>query len=557
MTKRERLLGAKGWRGRGLDALVGGLAVLGLAPFHIWPLFLLCFGWLALRWARAAAEPSHAAKLCRSRGFWFGFGYFLFGLFWIGSAFIARGPSFIPLMIPAVLLLCSALSFFWALAGHFYAKLKPQGLWTAAVFASLLSAAEITRGHIFSGFPWNLPGYVFKAGTAPSQLASVIGIYGLSFLVCLLAGYLAHYLAPYLGSTNEEQGGAAKAPTARLSVSARRAGLIFLGGLLALYGFGVLRLSLAAPIEFHPDVNLRIVQTPFAQKDNLNPNGSVEIANAYLATTASAGLENVTHVIWPEGSVNGLALENEPLLRAASDLFLSFDNSPPHWLISTLREDRRAGPNSQAISHYYNSSAAIEFSPDGSAAISAINDKLKLVPFGEGLPYADIVEKLGVSPMSTAASFVTPAPAKELANFPDLPKLSPQICYEIIFTGMTPRKADAAQWILNQSNDGWYGQSTGPRQHANQAAYRAIEEGLPIVRSAGNGISGVIDPYGRWHSRAEPKDNIALDTRLPKRIKTPVYSPKIIWLLILINIAICLLYSYRRSKQRGAVIDYI
>ena len=532
----NKTLSLGGWRGRGFDFICGAIAVLGLAPFHIWPLAILCFAVLAMRLSRRADAAVNAAKLCRSSGFWFGMGYFLFGLFWIGAAFIARGPSFIPLMIPGVLLLCAVVSLFWALGGHVYAKLRPQGLWAPIIFASVMSMMEILRGYIFSGFPWNLPGYIFKSGGAPSQSASIIGIYGVTFIVFLLAGCAAHTLA------------------ARDKHVEKPAGLIFLALIGLLYGFGTARLLTAPDTQFHPGVNLRIVQTPFDQKENLDPGGSVAIANEYITQTAAPGLEAVTHVVWPEGSINGLALENQPLIQAMSDLFLSFDNTPPDWLVNTLREETRPGPEGQAVDYYYNSSAVVEFGADGSAAVAAINDKVKLVPFGEGLPGGRFLERFGISPMSTASSFITPAPHKELAEFPGLPRLSPQVCYEIIFSGFTPRKHGAAdtQWILNQSNDGWYGASTGPRQHANQAAYRAIEEGLPIVRAAANGISGVIDPYGRWLISAGPTAQTALDTQLPKPIQKPLFSVNLIWVLFLINLASCLLYKYRWRVRRGA-----
>ncbi len=538
MAKFDKLLTGEGWRGRGLDFAVGGLAVLGLAPFYIWPLALLCFSWLALRLAAATELSDRSAKLCRSRAFWFAMGYFIFGLFWIGAAFIARGPGYIPLMGPAVLLLCAVLSLFWSTAGHFYAKLNPRGLWAPFIFASLISMTEIARGHVLSGFPWNLPGYIFKAGGPVSQSASVIGIYGLTFLTLLLAGGLGHCLA-------------ARADEPKLP---RKSGILFMLVLGALYGFGFLRLQIAPPLDFHDGVKLRIVQTPFDQKDNLDRLGSIGITNDYLTQTASAGLEDISHVIWPEGALGGLALENEDLMRAVSDLFLSFDDTPPVWLPSSLREEIRPATNGTPISYYYNSSAAITFDADGSAAISTINDKMKLVPFGEGLPAGRFLERFGLTPMSTASSFVTPAPVKKLAIFPGLPKLSPQICYEIIFPAMTPHPKDSApaQWILNQSNDGWYGKSTGPRQHANQAAYRAIEEGLPIVRAAGNGISGVIDPYGRWHKRVGPEASQALDTRLPKAIKRPLFSVNLIYLLFLINLSSCLLCASRVTQRRGA-----
>ena len=540
LTQRiEKVLALGGWRGRGFDFACGAIAVLGLAPFYFWMIALLAFGTLALRLDRRAGTEVNAAKLCRSSGLWFGMGYFVFGIFWIGSAFIARGPEYVPLMVPMVLGLCVVLSLFWALAGHIYAKLKPAGLWAPFIFASLLSMTEIARGHVLTGFPWNLPGYIFKAGGAVSQSASVIGIYGLTFLALLLAGLIGHCL---LGRDKRAE---------------KPAGIAVIVLLIGLYSFGIARLQMAKPLEFHDEVSLRIVQIPFDQSDKFNPEKSIGIVNQYLTQTAEAGLEDVTHVIWPEGAMNGLALENEPLVRAVSDLMLSFDDTPPVWLASSLRSELRPNLKGETVEDYYNTSAAITFAPDGSAAINAINDKSLLVPFGEYIPFGKWVENRGVSPLSTAMASISPAPEKLNADFPGLPRLSPQICYEIIFPGMTPRPKNepAAQWILNQSNDGWYGKSSGPQQHANQAAYRAIEEGLPIVRSAGNGISGVIDPYGRWFTRAEPDDRVALDTKLPKPIQKPLFSINLIWLLFLINLSSCLLYRARWKNRRGVDIS--
>ncbi len=535
-----------GWRSRAIDFALGAMAVLGLAPFYIWGIGLLAFAALAAR-LHIQSGADNARKACRSTGFWFGFGYFCFGLFWIGAAFIARGSGYIPLMVPMVLALCAGLALFWALAGYLYARLSPHGLWAPVIFASIFSMIEILRGNIFSGFPWNLPGYIFKAGGAVSQSASVFGIYGLSFVALLLAGLLAHSFVKGAPDISSQDVG-------------KRSAIAFLVLISALFGFGQLRLMTAPPATFHDGVMLRIVQTPFNQADKLDPQKSVEIVNRYLTQTAQPGLADVSHVIWPEGAVSGLALENEPLLRAVGDALL-VEGRSPIWLVSTLRREERAGLKGQVLEDYYNSSAAVSFDADGSARVMAINDKAKLVPFGEFVPGGKWLEDRGIMPMSNVLASISPAKTKELSRFAGLPLLSPQICYEIIFSGMTPHptkeraKKQGAQWILNQSNDGWYGKSTGPRQHANQAAYRAIEEGLPIVRAAGNGISGVIGPYGRWLARAEPEAQQALDARLPKALGKTLFSVNLIWLLFLINLISCLIYKLRWANRGGFVLD--
>lgn len=525
----RRILNAAHWRGRGLDFFLGAMAVLGLAPFHIWGLSLLALAILAARLQHLSTSASEPQKLTRRSGFWFGAGYFIFGIFWIGAAFIARGPAYIPLMIPMVAALCILLALFWGFAGWLYGRLAARRRWAPLIFACVFFTTEFLRGHAFSGFPWNLPGYMFEAGGAISQSASLIGIYGLTFLSFLLSGLLGAALS-------------------RLAAPDRRPSPLppLLGAALILAGlflFGALRLNAAPALSFHKNVQLRIVQVPFDQADKFDPAKAIDIVNRYLDMTLQPGLDDVTHVIWPEGAVNGLALENQPLIRAASSIFLAADNSPPVWLTQTLRRESRVSKAGIAIDDYYSSSAAVQFTKDGTATISGLNDKSKLVPFGEYVPGGKWLEDRNVLPLSTALASISAAPSKTLSTFSGLPPLSPQICYEIIFPGMTPHAegAAAAQWILNQSNDGWYGQSSGPRQHANQAAYRAIEEGLPVVRSAGNGISGVIDPYGRWYKKAEPKDSAALDSQLPKPLNIAQLSYKFSWLLFLICLIFCIM----------------
>ena len=148
-----------------------------------------------------------------------------------------------------------------------------------------------------------------------------------------------------------------------------------------------------------------------------------------------------------------------------------------------------------------------------------ISDKKRLVPFGEIIPGGQFIERFGAKVVSADIGSFTPAPEKEVVQIPGLTPGSPQICYEVIFSGLTPRPDDIkARWILNQSNDAWFGPNVGPRQHANIARYRAIEEKIPVIRSAANGYSGVIDPYGRFVKYAEPTSREAIDVMLPQPV---------------------------------------
>ncbi len=517
MSLIDRWLAWRRWPARLSLFILGALAVLGHAPFHIWPVSLICFVlFFAYLIKNRTAEIS---------GFWmslwFAFGYFMAGTYWIGEAFIARGPEFIPAMPPMVLALALLLAFFWGLAGRFYQKWAGAGPWGAIALAGFFMLAELVRGHIFGGLPWNLPGYIFQSGSALSQIASVIGIYGLSTLVLLIAAGAGHAVAH----------------------SNFKAVIIIPAVALAFqFGYGFFRLG-NAEIAYHDDVKLRLIQTPFDQRDQTELETSLPIARSFIRLSLSPGLEDVTHLVWPEGAVPGVTLENQGLMIAMGDMLTTTVETPPIWLLNSLRHEERPNNAGETVDHYYNTSAALSFDDLGNVTVEAYNDKYRLVPFGEIIPGGRFVENLGAKTLSTALASITPAPQKELARFPGLPVVSPQICYEVVFPGLTPDTGPngPAEWIFNQSNDAWFGGSIGPHQHANITAYRAIETGLPIVRSASNGVSGVIDPYGRYIQKLPPNAEGVLDAALPKPIsRPPAFSGLALW-VALINIALVLI----------------
>ncbi len=549
----------RGWKGRIFDIALGALAVLGQAPFHIWPatIFALCVLKLRLDFARFPSAqtasgpngPYVQSIQTRRRGFYiagrFGFGYFLFGLFWIGSAFIARGPAFIPLMPPMILGLALLLALFWAISGRLYVGLTVSKPVSIAAFTALFTLAELARGHILSGLPWNLTGYIFPAGGAFSQIAAFTGIYGLTCLTFLISAGFSTVL-----SVPSKQAWSHKALWAWPFLS-----LLILA---SLFGFGHMRLS-NAEIDYVEDVTLRIAQVPFDQADQLDPRKSVEIVNQFIDVSLAPGLETVTHIVWPEGAVTGLVLENQSLMSVFGQALAERTSPAPVWLLQTLRHEQK--PQSRGVpvdayynaDAYYNSAAAVVFDRTGTASLAGINDKSKLVPFGEFIPGGLWVRRLGFKTLSTALASLTPAKTKLHSDFPGLPRVSPQICYEIIFPGLTPRHdPDPALWILNQSNDAWYGRSTGPHQHFNQARYRALEEGMPIIRAASNGISGVVDPYGRVLERAGMQEKVALDVSLPKSIPQKGEIRPITFYLLLINLLIsivCVIIENGYSKN--------
>lgn len=508
-----------GWLSRIAVIMAGAIAVFGFAPFHIWGATLVSLTLLFVR----LIGVSHWDRPARA-GFWtgllFGLGWFSASCFWIASAFIERGPEFIPMIPPLVGGLAVVLSLFWGVAGAIVAR-QGSMFRKAVLFVAAFTLAELARGHVLSGFPWNMAAYAFEPGGAISQSSSLFGVYGLTMIIYLTAALIGSALLtrnwrPSLGVA------------------------VILG---ALFSFGTHRLANATQ-DIYPGVILRLVAVPFRQSEKINPATSLDIVNRYLAVSVAPGIEDVTHLVWPEGAVNGLATEDEALLRYMGQQLALRTSTPPVWLMNSLRQAVSPDRNGTPKTRYYNSAVAITFDARGNPAIAGTNDKKKLVPFGEFIPGGERVERIGARLVSTAIASISPAPEKRLSQFPGLPPISPQICYEIIFPGLTPRVSEgspAPQAILNQSNDAWFGSTVGPAQHAAIARYRAIEEGLPLIRSAANGVSGVFDSYGRAERVLSGKRVKHLDTVLPVSIGQTVEITVVNAVLALLNLCLILL----------------
>ena len=520
----KRFFSLTGWRAFLLCFILGAIANFGHAPFYIWPVTIACLAVLTL-------IMDHTFTLTRRKraGFWrafaFALGYFAFGLFWIGSAFIARGPAYIPVMPFAILGLVSLLSVFWGLAGAVYARFtdanRPLRYFA---FAALLFLAEVARGHLFGGLPWNLTGYVFKAGEPISQLASITGIYGLTVLVLMFGAALAFLIDGFSRSK------------LKASLPAVVSAVLFAG----LFGFGTQRLNTGAP-TYHPDVKLRIVHANIPQKEKMDYGNYDNIAYQYLTLSAAPGLEEISHVIWPEGALPGVMFGDENLVEAIYQVLSSAGPNTPVFIGQTQRQEILPGDDGLS---YFNAVGAISFDNLGRPAFSDYYDKRRLVPGGEFIPGGPLAKKLGLKTVSTALEGFTPALNDDVPALPGLPPVSIQICYESIFPGFTPKvlspSGEAPQWILNLSNDSWYGNSAGPRQHVNQVAYRAIEEGLPVIRSTSGGYSGSIDSNGRILQMVDMKTTKALDVHLPHIQVTSWFSAWFSGILVLINIIISL-----------------
>lgn len=514
------------WQARLLAFGLGGLYVLGHAPFFFWPLSLVTITalvWL-LDWAGKRDRPIREGALV---SWFFGLGQFLAGMYWIAFAFIERGAGFVWMIPFALLLLAGGLALFWLVAGAVAMRFWSRRTSRVLVFVCCFFAAEYLRGHIFTGLPWNHPGLIWTAGGAVSQLASVVGAWGLTLLT------LFAFAAPAALTWSDD------GPVVRAVPS-----LLAFGIFTLVFGAGLARLS-AATNQFVPGVALRVVQAQIDQSEKWDPANRQTVIEHYLDLSSTPGLTAITHLVWPEGALPILLLEQPDVLEQMAGRF--FDG--PILLTGITR--RETSDDQQIL--FRNSLVALSFH-GGTPALEMVYDKHHLTPFGEYLPFGRALAATGIKALTPLGDGFTPGPAAVTTKIPGAPRVSPQICYESIFAGFTPSGTDRPQWIVNVTNDSWFGPTTGPRQHIQQVQFRAIEEGLPVVRSASSGVSGVIDPFGRLFAGAPAQANTVIDAKLPKALQATIYSNNrsgavILWFLLALVTVTITIVQFGKTKK--------
>lgn len=504
--------GLRGWRQTGMAGMAGALAALALPPFDLWPILLVSFSlmvWLldGTSMHEGGSSPGTASAWRRAFwiGWWFGFGYFLAGLYWIGYAFLVDADNFAWLIPFVAVLLPGGLALFTAaatlLARVFWAPGAARLIMTALSFVLF----EWLRGHVLTGFPWNLTGYAWAGSLEILQVTSVTGIYGLSLLTVLAAVSPAALWGPGVAGVG--------LPRRRLWPA------------LALTGFAALWLWGHARLERHQTayvggVFLRLVQPSVPQAEKWRPENRRRIFDRYVSLTEGPGYDAVTHVIWPETAVP-IALDSAPpALREIGQML-----GPSRVLISgsvRWQRDPQTG-----INRPYNALQVIR-APDANnklqSYIIATYDKTHLVPFGEYLPMQSFLEWIGLKQLTFGAgSGFAAGPGLVTLPVPGAPDAAPLICYEIIFSGAVIAPGTTPGWIINLTNDAWFGDTSGPRQHLGMAVVRAIESGLPVARSANTGISAIVDPYGRIIKRLALNVPGVLDGRLPRAASSTVF----------------------------------
>lgn len=468
-------LEANPWGRRGLALLAGLFAALAHPPFGVLP-GLLGFSLLLRLADRESPRPLAYAF---SIGWFAGLGYFALSVWWVTEAFLVDAAAHGWMAPIALVLLAGGLALFWAGGAWLYRLSRARGLGRVVVFAGALALFEWIRGHIFTGFPWNLPGEAWRAGGAPSQAAALVGAYGLSWITILLAA----------------------SPALMVGVprrTARAVGAVALLGLGLLYAAGFWRLA-TAPAPRDPAPLVRIVQADIDQKDKWRPENLDLIFREYLDLSAQAPAagRRPDLVIWPEGALpavlDDLLAPGQPYPRALNAAF-----APGQVLILGAN---RVDAGADGGFDYFNTLVAFQRQEAGGLKVLGIYDKHRLVPFGEYLPLGDLMTRLGLRSLVHMPEDFTAGPPPAPLTLATFPTVQPLICYEALFprfaSGAASRAGVRPEWILNVSNDAWFGATSGPLQHLNLASYRAIEEGLPLVRSTPTGVSAVIDSRGR------------------------------------------------------------
>ncbi|HEX4368406.1 MAG TPA: apolipoprotein N-acyltransferase [Rhodopila sp.] len=470
----ERVAALRGWRADLAAVLAGVVSALALPPLYGLPALLIAIPAL-LCLIRGARGPAVAAR----RGWWFGFGLYVVGLYWITEAILYEAARFwwlVPFAVPGV---AAIMAVFVAIPAAVAWWARP-GWRMALTLAGAWVLADIARQFVATGFPWNPLGSVWefpgRLGDIMIQPASLAGVHGLTFATILLASM------PLLGW-------------------AWRAGGL---AVLALWiGFGIVRLD--QPMPPGPDLTVLLIQGNVAQGQKWDRTLMVSIFRHYLALTRQAVAEADGHpavVVWPETASPALLQTDAQARRLIAEA--AGGNTA---LIGSVRFDDAERPRNSL------------FALGAGGTIEAIYDKWHLVPFGE---YQPDWLPLGIQVVPGGGFASGPGPAT--LHIPGIPPVGALICYEAIFSHQVVDEADRPDWMVNITNDAWFGNSAGPRQHLAAARLRAVEEGLPLMRAANTGISAGFDARGHELGQLGMQVAGVLPVHLPAPIVLPLYA---------------------------------
>jgi apolipoprotein N-acyltransferase len=492
---------AWGWRRALIAFVAGALSALAMAPFNAWPILAVTFPVLVWLIDGAGAGRWGGGAVAAATGWCFGFGYFVAGLYWMGFAFLVDAPTFGWLMPFAVIGLPAVLAIYMAVGVALARLLWVRGPLRILSLGVALTATEWLRGHLFTGFPWNAFGYALAEPLPMVQAVSIFGLWGLTFVAVVV------FASPATLADDRAE--------TRWPWLAPALGVAVLAGL---GGYGALRLH-RMPTHLVDKVHLRIMQPNLQQDVRFRYSAKQQVMSHYVALSDRAsgpnslGVHDATHLIWPESPFPFFLTREPDALEQITQLL-------PQGTVLITGAIRLAEPVNPKEPEAYNSIYVI----DHSGSILELYDKTHLVPFGEYLPFQRLLERLGLQVLTKQRGGFLAGNRRKLLPIVGAPLALPLICYEVIFPGDVTPPGERPGWIINVTNDGWFGVSTGPYQHLQQARVRAVEEGLPLVRAANTGVSAVIDPLGRIINSLPLGREGVIDSPLPRAIAATFYA---------------------------------
>ena len=454
---------------------LGVLSGLGQAPWGFWWLTLAALAVLAILF-----DTSRDWRQGAWIGWAAGVGYFGLVLSWIVEPFlvdVARHGWMAPF---ALIGIAGGMALFWAL-GFGLARALGGARHAPLMLVATLTATELLRAYLLTGFPWGMLAYIW-AGLPPMQLAAWVGPHGLTLLTLLLTfGTYAVTVLP-------------------------RVKAVLMGGLIWAGIVGASIFAMPPTVDIPADrPTVRLLQPNAAQHLKWREDMIPVFFQRQLDFSGFEGSPDL--VVWPETSVPALLENADQTLRTISEA------ANGAMVAIGIQRSGAAG--------FYNSLAVLG---DGGEA-SRVYDKHHLVPFGEYVPGGAVAERLGIRGFAAQSGFgYTPGPGPALLDFGALGKALPLICYEAIFPQDVNGAPSRPDWLLQITNDAWFGTYSGPYQHLAQARFRAVEQGLPLLRAANTGITAVVDPFGRVLDHIPLGEAGYLDAKLPLAATPTLYS---------------------------------
>lgn len=498
----------------------GIVSALAMAPTFYWPCLLIGLSVFYLFYAGTKTWRG-AAFL----GFTFSLGYHAHGLFWVGNALLVEGNSYRwvwPLAVIGLPFLLSLFSaFFTGLARQFS---NPVSFIGFLLFTALLGLSEWVRGHIFTGFPWNLYGHTWAAQLPMLQIVNVFGMYALTFLTLLWMAFPGFLLV------------------SRLTINTKAMlSFLLLASMLGVYFYGALRLN-NHETQYDLSTSVRVVQPNIAQNQKWKPELMAQhftdlISLSQPYSNASKDETHKTYIVWPETALPPQVLDSPEAGQMIQSTLASFPHEA-YLVTGALRTEEMEDGKRQ----YFNSLLVLDSRKEG----LALYNKSHLVPFGEYIPFQQYIP---LKPVVQFNGFKHGTGAQTL-SMPSGQGIAPLICYEVIFPDMAKGGKNRPDMIVNITNDAWYGQSAGPYQHFSQVIMRAVEFGVPLVRSANTGVSAIIDPYGRILSQTGLFQKSALTNPLPfKTEQKTLYSRWLDYPFLIVCFLVIALGLYIERKK--------